>query len=307
MLLIVSCTFAFICMVALIVGLLHPTVRPRLRQRLAALAVVRDEDLPLDQSLDRSFFPRIVAPALSRLGGVIERLTPGGAVAGARAKLERAGNPLGITATQLLGLRGLSVAVFLLVAASIYRLDYFDGVLNLIIAVALTAAGFLLPDYLVQTRINRRDHMMRKTLPDSLDLLVASTEAGLGLDQAIAEVAVRKPGPLSEEFGRVLKEINLGKTRAEAWRDLSQRVALDDLRSFGAAVYQAEELGASIANVLRAQSDALRSRRTLRLRELGGKLPTKMLFPLIFFIFPSLFVVFLGPALISIYKALRVM
>lgn len=307
MLLIVSCTFAFICMVALIVGLLHPTVRPRLRQRLAALAVVRDEDLPLDQSLDRSFFPRIVAPALSRLGGVIERLTPGGAVAGARAKLERAGNPLSITATQLLGLRGLSVAVFLLVAASIYRLDYFDGVLNLIIAVALTAAGFLLPDYLVQTRINRRDHMMRKTLPDSLDLLVASTEAGLGLDQAIAEVAVRKPGPLSEEFGRVLKEINLGKTRAEAWRDLSQRVALDDLRSFGAAVYQAEELGASIANVLRAQSDALRSRRTLRLRELGGKLPTKMLFPLIFFIFPSLFVVFLGPALISIYKALRVM
>jgi len=306
-LLIVSCTFAFICMVALIVGLLHPTVRPRLRQRLAALAVVRDEDLPLDQSLDRSFFPRIVAPALSRLGGVIERLTPGGAVAGARAKLERAGNPLSITATQLLGLRGLSVAVFLLVAASIYRLDYFDGVLNLIIAVALTAAGFLLPDYLVQTRINRRDHMMRKTLPDSLDLLVASTEAGLGLDQAIAEVAVRKPGPLSEEFGRVLKEINLGKTRAEAWRDLSQRVALDDLRSFGAAVYQAEELGASIANVLRAQSDALRSRRTLRLRELGGKLPTKMLFPLIFFIFPSLFVVFLGPALISIYKALRVM
>jgi len=306
-LLIVSCTFAFICMVALIVGLLHPTVRPRLRQRLAALAVVRDEDLPLDQSLDRSFFPRIVAPALSRLGGVIERLTPGGAVAGARAKLERAGNPLSITATQLLGLRGLSVAAFVLVAASIYRLDYFDGVLNLIIAVALTAAGFLLPDYLVQTRINRRDHMMRKTLPDSLDLLVASTEAGLGLDQAIAEVAVRKPGPLSEEFGRVLKEINLGKTRAEAWRDLSQRVALDDLRSFGAAVYQAEELGASIANVLRAQSDALRSRRTLRLRELGGKLPTKMLFPLIFFIFPSLFVVFLGPALISIYKALRVM
>ena len=307
MLLIVSCALAFICIAALIVALLYAPARTSLRQRLSALAVVRDEDLPLDQRLDRGFFPRIVAPSLLRMGRLIERLTPTGAVGGARGKLERAGNPLRVTATQFLGLRGLSVAVSVFLAITVYRLDYFTGIMNGIMALCIVVGGILLPDYLLQDCINRREQLMRKTLPDGLDLLVACTEAGLGLDQAINEVATRKPGPLSEEFARVVKEINLGKTRSEAWRSLSERVGLDDLRSFAAAIYQAEELGASIANVLRAQSEALRSRRTMKLREVAGKLPTKMLFPLIFCIFPALFVVFLGPALISIYKALRVM
>ncbi|MGD8236934.1 MAG: type II secretion system F family protein [Armatimonadota bacterium] len=307
MLLIVSCVLAFVCIAALVIAFVHPPARSRLRDRLAALSVVRDEDLPLDQSLDRGFFTRVVAPTLLRLGNLIERLTPAGAVGGARAKLERAGNPLRITATQFLGLRGLSIVAGVSLAIAVHGMGYFDGLLNTATALCITIAAVLLPDYLLQDRVNRREQLMRKTLPDSLDLLVASTEAGLGLDQAINEVATRKPGPLSEEFARVVKEINLGKTRSEAWRSLSERVGLDDLRSFAAAIYQAESLGASIANVLRAQSEALRSRRTMKLREVAGKLPTKMLFPLIFCIFPSLFVVFLGPAMISIYKALRVM
>lgn len=307
MLLIIACTLTFICITALLVGVLYAAPRPTLAQRLVALQVVQDADLPLDRSLVHGFFPRIVAPALSRLGRLMERLTPGGAVGAVRAKLERAGNPLRITATQFMGLRALSVLGFAFAALNVYRLAYFDGILNLLFAAGATAVGLLGPDYLLQSCVNRRERLMRKRLPDLLDLLVASTEAGLGLDQAIREAVVRRPGPLAEEFERVIKEINLGKTRAQAWRDLAQRTGLDDLRSFASAIYQAEQLGASIANVLRAQSDALRSRRTLKLRELAAKLPTKMLFPLVFFIFPALFVVFLGPALISIYRALRVM
>ncbi len=307
MLLIIACVCSFICIAALLTGLLYASPRPSLAQRLTALQAVRDEDLPLDRRLGHGFFARIVAPTLSRLGHVIERLTPGGATGVARAKLERAGSPLGITAAQFMALRALSACAFAFAAVSVYRLGYFDGILNPLFAGGTMAAGLLIPDWALQFCINRRERVMRKELPDMLDLLVASTEAGLGLDQAIREVEGRKRGPLSDEFGRVLKEINLGKTRAEAWRDLTQRTGLDDLRSFASAIYQAEQLGASIANVLRTQSDTLRSRRALKLRELAAKLPTKMLFPLVFFIFPALFVVFLGPALISIYKALRIM
>jgi tight adherence protein C len=306
-LLFASCFLAFICIAAIVATLLSAPARASLKDRLSVVSVVRDEDLPLDRSLSQGFFYRVIAPMLSRLGNLIERLTPGGVVSGARMKLERAGNPLRITATQFLGLRALSVAGCVFLSLAFLRLEYVEGILNSVVALCIVLAGVLLPDYLLQDCINRRDSLMRKTLPDSLDLMVASTEAGLGLDQALNEVATRKQGPLSEEFSRVVKEISLGKTRSDAWHDLSERVGLDDLRSFAAAIYQAEGLGASIANVLRAQSEALRSKRTLKLREVAGKLPTKMLFPLVFCIFPSLFVVFLGPAMISIYKALRVM
>lgn len=304
MLLIVGCALAFVSVAAFTAGLVYFVPRQRLVERLAVLDIVRDEDLPLDRSLEHGFSARVLVPMLSRLGQLVARLTPSGAIAGARAKLERAGNPLGITAIQFMGLRAVSAAGFVLLAIAVYQVGYLNAILNLVVAALVVAIGFLLPDYLLQSRINAREYIMRKTLPDHLDLLVASTEAGLGLDQSIREVVARKPGPLSEEFDRVLTEIKLGKTHSQAWRDLSQRVELDDLRSFAAAIHQAEELGASIANVLRVQSDSLRTRRTLKIREMAAKLATKMLFPLVFCIFPALMIVILGPAAISIYKAL---
>jgi tight adherence protein C len=241
---------------------------------------------------------------LSGLGKLVGRMTPGGAAAAVRAKLDRAGNPLNITVFQFVGLRALSVALFAFLAITLYGFGFIGGIVNLLMAALVAAIGFLLPDYVLQSRANARDYAIRKSLPDSLDLLVASTEAGLGLDQAIREVVARKPGPLSEEFDRVLTEIRLGKTHSQAWRDLAARVEVDDLRGFAAAIYQAEELGSSIANVLRVQSDSLRTKRTLAIREMAAKLPTKLLFPLVFCVFPALFVVILGPAAISIYKGL---
>jgi tight adherence protein C len=303
-LLIGACVLVFISIGAALVGLFYFAPRARLVERLAVLEAVRDEDLPLDQSLTTGFTGRVVAPMLSRLGGIVIGLTPGGALDALRRKLERGGNPWGITAVQFMGIRAMSVATFGLLAFTLYGLGYVDGLVNLLLGALVAALGILLPDYVLQSRINAREYGIRKSLPDHLDLLVASTEAGLGLDQAIAEVVARKPGPLADEFDRVLTEINLGKTHSQAWRDLSRRVELDDLRSFAAAIYQAQELGASIANVLRVQSESLRMRRTLKIREMAAKLATKMLFPLVFCIFPALLVVILGPAAISIYKAL---
>ena len=136
-------------------------------------------------------------------------------------------------------------------------------------------------------------------LPDTLDLLVVSAEAGMGLDGALAEVVQRKEGPLVDEFERALVEIRLGKRRRDAWQDLADRAQAEELPARVAALYQAEELGVSIAKALRAHSDALRGKRSMKIREQAAVLGTKMLFPLIFCIFPALFVIIMGPGVIS--------
>jgi tight adherence protein C len=163
--------------------------------------------------------------------------------------------------------------------------------------------GWRLPDIWLAVKIKKRQFDIQIALPDMIDLITISVEAGLGLYAAIQRVSMRFPNPLSEEFLRSLQEVRLGRTNTEAMRDLVRRADVDDLTMFISSLIQAETLGVPIANVLRAQSDRLRDKRRQRAREQAQKAPLKMLFPLVIFIFPALFVVILGPALLRVLNS----
>jgi tight adherence protein C len=165
--------------------------------------------------------------------------------------------------------------------------------------------GLTIVDAILDSMIRERHRTIRRSLADCLDLLVVSAEAGLGFDGALAKVVERVRGPLADEFRRVLQEMSIGKTRMEALRAMSTRVGMPELTTFVAAIHQADLLGVSIAHVLRVQAETLRSQRNIRARESAAKLPVKMLFPLVFFIFPAIFIVLLSPAVIQIYRALK--
>jgi len=174
-----------------------------------------------------------------------------------------------------------------------------------VVVVLPFAAGLLAPDFLIGARIQNRRRSFAKAFPDVVDLLVVSVEAGVGLDGAVQEVVRRRREDVAaQELQRVLDYIKVGMPRADAWRKLAERMPVPELSSFVAALVQAEQLGTSIAQVLRAQSDAVRLRRTLLIREQAAKMPVKMLFPMIFFVFPCVFIVVLGPGALKIMHAL---
>jgi tight adherence protein C len=163
-----------------------------------------------------------------------------------------------------------------------------------------TVLGFVLPGLWLGGKIRSRKTNVIKALPDALDLLTICVEAGLGFDQAMQKVSEKWDNELSRTFGRVLHEIRLGKTRREALRDAAQRLDVGDITSFVAAVIQSEQLGVSIAKVLRIQSDQMRVRRRQRAEEKAHQAPVKMLFPMVFLIFPAIWVVLLGPAILQV-------
>ncbi len=308
MLLLLIGVLIFLAVLMLVLAVTPNAVGPEMARELNILserqAAPGDPGVPLFGEMELGLRERLIAPALLRAGQLLQRITPAGTLEETRAKLDRAGNPNELTAPQFLGIRTACSALGIVVALIVLRMGLFEGLMNLAVAALVAVLFFLTPDYWLQSKINVRERLIARALPTSLDLMVACAEAGMGLDQALAEVARRRPGPLSDEFLRVLKEIGLGKTRAEAWRDLSRRGGVEDLRNLAAAVYQADQLGSSIGQVLRVQAQTQRKRYSLRVREEAAKLPVKMLFPLVFLIFPSLFVVLLGPAMVSITRSM---
>jgi tight adherence protein C len=172
-------------------------------------------------------------------------------------------------------------------------------------AVVGAPVGFFAPDVVLYDISERRQDRIRRTLPDILDVLTVSVEAGLGFDAALAQITRYGRGPLAGEFARVLQEMQIGRSRVEALRALGQRTSVTELRSFCAIVVQASELGVPIANVLREQAAQMRIRRRQRAEELAQKVPVKILFPLIFCLFPALFIVVLGPGVINILHTFR--
>jgi tight adherence protein C len=161
----------------------------------------------------------------------------------------------------------------------------------------------LLPDFLLQQAIGRRQYQIRKSLPDILDLLIVSVEAGLGFDGAMAQVMEKMKGPFPQELRRVLQEMQLGKARVIALKDMAARINVTEVSTFVAAIYQADQLGVSMAKVLHVQAETMRVARSQRIREMAAKLPVKMLFPLVFCIFPAIFAILIGPGILSIMKA----
>ena len=246
-----------------------------------------------------AFNDRVVAPMAKRVKGIGRAITGTKAVERLRRRLDYAGNPPYWSVERVFELKGLGLMLLLAVGAAIgLVIGGFGGAG--IGALAGALVGFYLPDVIVYDLGERRQDTIRRQLPDILDTLTISVEAGLGFDAALAQVTHYGTGPVAGEFARMLHEMQLGLSRVEALRALSTRTSVHELRAFCAVVVQASELGIPIANVLREQSKEMRIKRRQRAEELAQKVPVKILFPLIFCLFPSLFIVILGPAVINI-------
>ena len=237
---------------------------------------------------------RLFLPILRRISEFIIRLTPERTLADTTQKLEMAGNPRNMSAAEFWAAR-LVVSVVLagLIAMMMSRF----GADNIFLwTVGIAALGFYLPAMLLRSIIDRRKDAVLKKLPDALDLMLICVEAGQTFNGAMQRVDDKWDDPLAREFGRAIYEMQLGKTRRQSLRDMSDRLGVPDVSSFVAAVIQADQLGVGIGKVLRIQSEQMRIKRRQRAEEKAQQAPVKMLFPMVFLIFPSMFVVLLGPA-----------
>jgi tight adherence protein C len=253
-----------------------------------------------DQELLNPLRDRAITPALNKLTELGRRFTPTGYVDKVRQKFVYAGEPSQDAVDRFLATQVLGVA--LAVVASIVALVALDGMLRLAAVALFLLAGVLGPSAILNRRVEERQHQLRIKLPDILDLLTISVEAGLGFEQALDRTVAAVPGPLSDEFARMLGEVRAGSSRADAMRSLESRCNVPEVRSFVLAILQADTFGVSIGRVLRAQADEMRVKRRQIAQEKAQKAPVKMLIPMVFCIFPALFVIVLGPAIINIYK-----
>lgn len=261
--------------------------------------------ISLDPDLDTPLLERLIFPLWSRIVDSLARHIPGAAVKALGVELERAGWTLRpATFVTYRAISTVMIAALVGWLCLALGLPTFETILLL---VAGGIVGFLFPKAILSRKIIERQQSIIRSLPDAIDLLVVCVEAGLGLDAAMDQVVNRMSGPLPDEFKKTLDDIAIGRGRIDALRITSQRVDVPQLRIFVAVLYQAETLGSSISQVLREQSDSLRVQRGLRDREEAAKLPLKLLFPTVFCIMPSMFVVVLAPGLIKLFHILRAM
>jgi tight adherence protein C len=233
--------------------------------------------------------------------GLAARISPSGIAGTLQRRLDLAGNPDRWTPDRILAVKGLG----LLVLGGIGGLYGLPSIGLTILCAALGGAiGFFVPDVVVRNAGTKRQARIQVLLPDALDMLTVCVEAGLGFDAAFGQVAQNTRGPLAAEFSRALQEMQIGASRSQALRAMVARTTVPELRSFVSALIQAGELGIAVATVLREQAKEMRLRRRQRAEEKAQKVPIKILFPLIFCLFPGLFVVILGPGVISIAHTL---
>jgi tight adherence protein C len=250
--------------------------------------------------LQQPFFERTVRPLAVRLSGLGHRFTSRKKVSRTEKRLAMAGNPADLKTSDFLGLKVVVALATAGVTFLVLGLLVGNFGLGIFAAPLFGVIGFFGPEFWLSRRIKKRRKAILMAVPDALDLLTISVKAGLGFDAALGKVVEKLKGPLSDEFRRALAEIRVGKTRREALRDVVGRTDVPALRAFIMAIIQAEQLGVSISKVLQVQSEQLRIERRQRAEEAAAKAPIKMLFPLVGCIFPSLFIVVLGPAIVLI-------
>jgi tight adherence protein C len=258
-----------------------------------------------DQELLVPFSQRAVAPVLGGLTGLGRRFTPVGYVDSVRKKFIFSGNGTADAIDRFLAVRVITVALVPIIFIVMYIWNPFnlEGLIQFLAFVLLSFALLVGPDAILSRRVEERQHAMQVQLPDVLDLLTISVEAGLGFEQALDRTVASVPGALSDEFARMLGEVRAGASRADAMRAMEQRTNVPEVRSFVLAILQADTFGVSIGRVLRAQSEEMRIKRRQLAQERAQKAPVKMLIPMVFCVFPALFVVVLGPAIINISEA----
>jgi tight adherence protein C len=258
---------------------------------------------PRAQQMAAPFSERVLAPAVDQLARLGHRVTPDDQVARMARRLDLAGNPAGWEADRVLAAKVVGAIAGALVglAAALSLLAVPAPAVPVVAAVA-GVMGWFLPNAVLLNMAQKRSERIRQDLPDALDLLTISVEAGLAFDAALAQVSQKTDGPVAEEFTRVLSEIQIGRGRMDALRALSERSDVDELRSFVTAMVQADAFGIPIGQALRVQSKEMRVKRRQRAEEKAQKVPVKILFPLMVCIMPALFVVIIGPGVISIAR-----
>ena len=276
-------------------------VQTRLEQLVAQPKTLEEFEL------QQPFFDRVLRPVIKRLSTLGRRSggDQGGVIARTEARLERAGYPGGLRGADWVGVK-LLVAIILAIVLLVLGLLFGGITLGFLFGVVGLVFGYVIPEYWLGKKISKRSLDMVLQLPDCLDLLIISVEAGLGFDAALAKVVEKMAGPLVDEFRQALAEVRMGRTRRDALRDVAKRADARPISNFIGAIVQAEQLGVPIARVLQVQSQQLRIERRQRAEEAAAKAPIKMLFPMVGCIFPTIFIVILGPAVITVIKGVGI-
>jgi len=271
------------------------TVRASLRQ-LDGYEV----DNVRDQELLKPMSERTVAPIMDRLVLLGKRFTPDGYSDKVRVRLTASGNSSPDSVDRFIAIKVIGFALAPVAIILTFGVLKMSGLTGLMVAGLLAAVFIYGPDAILNRRVEERQREIQQMLPDVLDLLVISVEAGLGFEQALDRTVGSVPGALTQEFGRMLGEVRAGASRADAMRAMEKRTDVPELRSFVLAILQADTFGVSIGRVLRAQADEMRIKRRQMAQERAQKAPVKMMIPMVFCVFPALFVVVIGPAIINI-------
>ena len=271
------------------------TVRASLRQ-LDGYEV----DNVRDQELLKPMKDRTIAPIMDRLVGIGKRFTPDGYTDKVRTRLTASGNTSPDAVDRFIAIKVVGFALTPVALILVFGVLGYSGMKGLLMAGLLGAVMIYGPDAILNRRVEERQREIKEKLPDVLDLLVISVEAGLGFEQALDRTVSSVPGALTQEFARMLGEVRAGSSRAQAMRAMEKRTDVPELRSFVLAILQADTFGVSIGRVLRAQADEMRIKRRQMAQEKAQKAPVKMMIPMVFCVFPALFVVVIGPAIINI-------
>jgi tight adherence protein C len=272
--------------------------------RLTQLGTMQAKNLE-ELELQAPFMERTLRPLAGRLSGATSRFTSSSFTAQTEKNLALAGNPGNLRVADWMGIKAISAVVFAILFFLLFTFVLGTGpILGFGLGAVGLVVGYIVPEFWLSRRRRARQHAIVLQLPDALDLLTISVRAGLGFDAALAKVVEKMQGPLVDEFRRALAEVRVGKARRDALRDIIPRTEVPALTNFIGAIIQAEQLGVAISKVLQVQSEQLRIERRQRAEEMAAKAPIKMLFPLVGCIFPSLFIVILGPAIILIIKNL---
>jgi tight adherence protein C len=303
MIIAIAAIAAFGAVMCLVLSLFSGSRRVSMESRIQDF---RSRTIALDEDqvyLELPFAERVLRPSMENFSKTISSVLPASVLADIQKQLMMAGNTMTLQSfvtfwAVIFGMFfGLGLLFFVVLPGNLL-------IHKLIFMFMFAGIGWLFPRMWLKGKVKARQKQVIKALPDAMDLITTCVEAGLGLDAALARVAEKSGGPFAEELTRMLRDIAMGKLRREAMTELDERIGVEELSSFINSVIQAEQLGVGIAQVLRVQSDQLRTRRRQRAEQAAHEAPIKMLFPLVLFIFPAFLLVILGPAAIRIAQSL---
>jgi len=305
--LIITVSLVFLAIFCLVFGIVRLLIGDQLvlkdRFRQIEIIMTQKNKLEFNEDLEKDFSVRILNPMKNRFSTIIQKYTPVKQISTIERKLDYAGRPYNWNASDYLTYQYVTTIAIGVIA---FVITWLSGasMSNRIMALLLgLIGGYIFFEMIMENRIRTRKKEIEKALPDVLDLMTVSIEAGLGFDAAMQRVVEKANGPIAEEFNETLQEMRMGKTRREALQDLGIRTGVADLSRFVESLVQADQLGVSLGNVLRNQSDQMRILRRQRVQEQAMKAPIKMLFPMVLFIFPCMFIIILAPALIDLMGA----